>query len=580
MKKKLWKRIVALLLVCLLSIVNVQMIFADNTETTTGFMRGNYQLPAGGSRAVYATADLTVADTMTITLYIPDSVSNVRYQGVQVQPQAAVVLEEKTYYPYLFTVTEKTESLELTEYIAAMNRDTNATITLDWSGVPTCSYVPVSALKADSDEVSRLACYEKAEVIAEGDVYKVTVYFPSSVGSLTYNGQTITQDAAKDAITQGETTYNPYTFTLTDKAPYQAISAFITRMGSTQDIRLYFQNEALFPKTAQKQEQNGDETDTDTTKAGKYKMNVANASTSSYSSGVVYPQAELELTEAGEWTITVLLKDSITNIRTESGESVAAGEAQTLTVDDKEGTYYPYTFSIEKRQAVLKVLDDVPAMSHVAAMNYGKDMTTTINLDWDSVEGLEKEVLANDFYELPVALSTPSTMITLADKAHVLVKDGIYEMRLYFPAGTVTALTYGETQAELVKGSEYDTFVFTLTGEEGIIPVRISVAKMAGTAMETQSFSIIPDWTGATAVAYQELNRQEKETAQKETQTENDTDKQTQNDATAESSVQANVNTVTAAPTEDTAATAVPIAMMAVAVLMLSFVYRKKQVLD
>ena len=78
-------------------------------------------------------------------------------------------------------------------------------------------------------------------------------------------------------------------------------------------------------------------------------------------------------------------------------------------------------------------------------------------------------------------------------------------MRLYFPTGTVNAVSYNGQEAKYCKGDTYDTYVITLTEEAGQIPVKIAVAKMAGTQMEVQSFVIIPDWTQAKEAEYTEI---------------------------------------------------------------------------
>ncbi len=353
--------------------------------------------------------------------------------------------------------------------------------------------------------------------ISEKDgAYEVTVY---SKYRLSYEGQEVPADTAlpeKDGMTA-------YTFLLKDKKPEQTVNAII-KMGAMGDVpvevKLTLENEKYF-KAEEEPEPTVTPTPTPTpsptpvpetkpVSAGSYKIQVSNASSSAYGKTVVYPEAELTIGQNDNCSITVYLKESITNIRTESGSPVAAGGAKSLTMNGETANYYPYTFSIKLRQAQLKLMDDVPAMSNVASMNYGRDMTTTINIDWNTLkagEGVSGGApipaaavitkLADGEYSVPVSFQSGSSVITLEPEAKVNVSGSAYRVNLLFPAGTVSEAKAGGKTAEMHRCGDKDAFGFVIDKEESQIPVQLSVVKMAGTAMEEQSFVVIPDWTQA-----------------------------------------------------------------------------------
>ena len=390
--KRCCKRIgcALLTLLLLLSLSGMALAAAEPGEYTLA-------TDGGGSRKpVYETASLKVSDdgSMALELLVKTSMSGIKYQGTELEPGEEVVKGEDSYYPYTLILTERTDSVTLTAYVAAMGRDVELTVGLSgWDTVP--------GLEAAEE--------------------------PGAAA--------------------------------------------------------------------------GEEPGVD---AGSHQIAVANASTSSYGATTVYPEASLTVAEDGSCAITVWLKDSIANIRTIEGEAVPAGEGKTLSMNGEEGTYIPYTFAIDMRQAVLTLMDDVPAMSMVESMNYGKDMTTTINIDWTSVTDLEIAALEDGEYTLPVAFQTPSSMLQLEPTAELAVSGGKYALSVSFQEGVISALTYGEdVSAAFSNSCSLDHFTIELAEEVGQIPVKLTVAKMQGTAMAVQSFVIVPDWTKAEMVQTQ-----------------------------------------------------------------------------
>ena len=378
-----FKTIGCLVLCVMLLLSGSGMAFAAGTP-----QEGVYTLTTdkGGSRgAVDETATLRVDSqgAMTLEVLIKDTMADIKLDGTALQAGEKVTRDGVSYIPYQIPLKEKTDSLSLTAYVAAMKRDVGFAVGLSgWDKVPGM-----------------------------------------------------------------------------DTAAGEAVAA------------------------------------------GTHKITVANASTSAYGATTVYPEASLLVKDDGSCTITIYLKNSLANIRTADGTPVAAGEAKTLTVNGEEGTYYPYAFPIEMRQATLTVMDDVPAMSHVASMNNGKDMTTTINVDWNSAQGLEIKKLDNGDYTVPVAFQTASSMLTINPSAALKAADGKYALTVSFTAGVISALTYGSEQAaEKSTRAGADYFVINLDEEAGQIPVKLTVAKMQGTPMAVQSFVIVPDWTKAEKV--------------------------------------------------------------------------------
>jgi len=303
---------------------------------------------------------------------------------------------------------------------------------------------------------------------------------------------------AGEAVEKDGVRYIPYTVPLAGKTETVALTVYVAAMKS--DVTL---NVGLSGWEAVIGDVPAGETPAEEAPvaAGEHAITVANASTSAYGATTVYPDAALLVNADGSCVITIYLKNSLANIRTEDGTPVSAGEAKTLTMNGEEGTYYPYAFPIAMRQATLKVLDDVPAMSHVASMNNGKDMTTTINVDWTSAKDLEIAKLENGSYEIPVAFQTASSMLTLEPTAALQVADGDYALTVSFPADSVSDLSYNDISAEKSGHGDLDHFTLHLTEELGQIPVKLTVTRMQGTAMAVQSFVIVPDWTKAAKAA-------------------------------------------------------------------------------
>ena len=590
------------------------------------------------STNVYPTATLNAGDTYAVTLLVTQAINHITYNGSTCMPDrsAGQVIGGTTYIPYTVPLTERTDSLALTSYVAAMGRDVSFSVGLSgWDTVPAVEEEP-EAPAWDTMQVTSDRTYFDAEGdIREKDgAYEVTVY---SKYRLSYNGTEIAADGTKEA--KGEML--PYTFVLADRNAEQTVNAII-RMGAMGDrpveAKLTFANEKYFPTQQEPEEPedsrddlkvtamskgrdgqmgtadyigtegkisekdgayevtvyskyrlsyNGTEIEADASlpekdgmlpytfvladkkaeqtvnaiirmgamgdvpvevkltlenekyfkaeeepeptvtpsptptptpapepetpavASGSYKIQVSNASSSSYGKTVVYPEAELVIGQNDNCTITVYLKESITNIRTESGSPVAAGGAKSLTMNGETANYYPYTFTVKLRQGQLKIMDDVPAMSNVASMNYGRDMTTTINIDWNTLKAGEGvsggapipadviSKLADGEYTVPVSFQSASSVISLDPKAAVNVSGSAYKVNLLFPAGTVSAAEAGGKPAEMHRCGDRDSFGFIIDKEESQIPVQLSVVKMAGTAMEKQSFVVIPDWTKA-----------------------------------------------------------------------------------
>lgn len=335
---------------------------------------------------------------------------------------------------------------------------------------------------------SRKPVYETAAltVAADGSM-TLELFIKSSMSGIKYQGEEL---AAGEAVEKDGEEYIPYTLNLTERTDSLALSAYVSAMGRDVDFTVGLTGWESVPGMAAPEEP--------AVESGSHSIAVANASTSSYGATTVYPEASLEVGADGSCAITIWLKDSITNIRTEDGTAIPAGEGKVLSMNDAEGTYYPYTIPIEMRQAVLTVLDDVPAMSSVESMNYGKDMSTTINIDWTSVTDLAIEALADGSYTIPVAFQTPSSMLTLEPEADLAVSGGKYALTIAFTEGVISAVTYNDgAEAPMVNSCGLDRYTLELTEEAGQIPVKLEVAKMKGTAMPVQSFVIVPDWTGA-----------------------------------------------------------------------------------
>ena len=311
-----------------------------------------------------------------------------------------------------------------------------------------------------------------------------------SMTGIKYNGEELTAGAA---VSKGDVNYITYTVPLAGQTETLALTAFVAAMNRDVALNVGLSGWEQFA---------GDTASSgDAVAAGDYSIQVANASSSSYGATTVYPDAQLSVAQDGACTITVCLKDSLANIRTEDGTPVPAGEARTLTMNGAEGTYYPYSFPVEMRQAVLKVLDDVPAMSKVESMNFGKDMTTTINIDWTSAGDLKIEKLENGVYTIPVQFQTASSMLQLQPEADLAVTDSGYHLTVAFPAGQLSALSFEDKDAPVSTSGDFDRFGIPLSDELGQIPVKLTVAKMQGTPMAVQSFVIIPDWTKAEKAA-------------------------------------------------------------------------------
>ncbi len=311
-----------------------------------------------------------------------------------------------------------------------------------------------------------------------------------SMTGIKYNGEELT---AGTAVSKGDVNYITYTVALDGQTETLGLTAFVAAMNRDVALNIGLSGWEQFAGDAA--------ASGDAVAAGDYSIQVANASTSSYGATTVYPDASLSVAQNGSCTVTVYLKDSLANIRTEDGTPVPAGEARTLTMNGAEGTYYPYSFPVEMRQAVLKVLDDVPAMSNVESMNFGKDMTTTINIDWTSAGDLKIEKLENGVYTIPVQFQTASSMLQLQPTADLAVTDSGYHLTVAFPAGQLSALSFEDKDAPMSSSGDFDRFGIPLSDELGQIPVKLTVAKMQGTPMAVQSFVIIPDWTKAEKAA-------------------------------------------------------------------------------
>ena len=339
---------------------------------------------------------------------------------------------------------------------------------------------------------SRKPVYETAvlKVAADGSM-TLELLIKDSMTGIKHQG---TELAAGETVEKDGTSYIPYTLSLTERADVLNLSAYVAAMGRDVDFTVGLSGWENVPGMAEAAAEPGEEPGVE---AGVHQIAVANASTSPYGATTVYPQASLTVAEDGSCAITVWLKDSLANIRTEDGTPIPAGEGKTLSVNDTEGTYYPYTFPIEMRQASLTVMDDVPAMSRVESMNYGKDMTTTVNIDWTSVKELI-EALEDGSYTIPVAFQTPSSMLTLEPEADLTVSGGKYALAVAFAEGVISSVTYNDgTEATMVNSCGLDRYTLELTEEAGQIPVKLEVARMKGTAMAVQSFVIVPDWTKA-----------------------------------------------------------------------------------
>ena len=336
---------------------------------------------------------------------------------------------------------------------------------------------------------SRKPVYETAALkVDEDGTMILELLLKSSMSGIKYQDEEL---SAGEAVEKDGETYIPYTLCLNERVDSLTLSAYVSAMGRDVDFTVGLSGWENIPGMAEAAEEPGVE-------AGAHQIAVSNASTSPYGATTVYPQASLTVGADGSCAITVWLKDSLANIRTAEGDSVPMGEAKTLTMNDTEGTYYPYTFAIEMRQASLTLLDDVPAMSSVESMNFGKDMTTTVNIDWNSVTDLAIEALADGAYTLPVAFQTPSSMLTLEPEADLTVSSGRYALTVAFGEGVISALTYGDgTEAAMTNSCSLDRYTIELTEEAGQIPVKLEVARMKDTAMAVQSFVIVPDWTKA-----------------------------------------------------------------------------------
>ena len=345
---------------------------------------------------------------------------------------------------------------------------------------------------------SREPVYGEATLTVAADgAMTLELLIKSSMSGIKYLDEEL---SAGEAVTIDEVEYVPYTLSLAAPTDRLELSAYVAAMGRDVSLTVGLSGWENVPGAEVPAEEppTGEVPAEEGVGAGEYPITVANASTSPYGATTVYPEATLTVAEDGSCRITIYLKDSIANIRLEDGTSVPAGEAKTLSMNDEEGTYYPYVFPIAMRQAALTITDDVPAMSGVESMNYGKDMSTTINIDWTGTQGLVT-ALADGDYELPVALS--SSMLSLAGLAQLTVSGGKYELTISVPEGLISEVRYGEDEiAPMRNDCNLDRFTLTLTEEAGQIPVKVSVTKMKGTAMEVQSVVLMPDWTQAQPV--------------------------------------------------------------------------------
>ena len=110
--KKQWKRIVTLLLVCLMVFANVQAASAAEAESQTMYEEGTYilsvEVDSRNTFYGYATLSVKADNQMTLTLYIKNSYTNVRYAGGEEISAAGEANEINgiTYVPVSYTHLE------------------------------------------------------------------------------------------------------------------------------------------------------------------------------------------------------------------------------------------------------------------------------------------------------------------------------------------------------------------------------------------------------------------------------------------------------------------------------------------